>query len=114
MTKVFEKAKSSDLATVDSVIDDVFPQIATSLTKDEIKTLVNGVFEYQLVDAVGFPFSFKAITHDTKGSIIVASDLSSNVSKLHEYLFDEVEYIPTDKVQEISSSIQNETGVGSE
>lgn len=114
LSKAFAKAKASDLATIDSVIDDVFPQIATSLTEEEIKALAKAVFEYQMGDTVGFPFAYTPTTHETKGSIIVPADLASNVSALHEFLFGEVGYVPTSKVQGISSSIQNETGIGAQ
>lgn len=114
LSKAFAKAKASDLATIDSVIDDVFPQIATSLTEEEIKALAKAVFEYQMGGTVGFPFAYTPTTHETKGSIIVPADLASNVSALHEFLFGEVGYVPTSKVQGISSSIQNETGIGAQ
>ncbi len=111
ISKIFAKAKTSDLSTLDDVIDDVFPEIATSLTEDEIKELSNAIFEYEIGNTVGFPFAYTPMTHETKGSIIVPADLSSNVSALHEFLFNETGYVPTGKVQSISSSIQSETGV---
>lgn len=114
LSKMFAKAKSSDLGTIDAIIDDVFPQIATSLTEDEIKALAKAVFEYQLGDTVGFPFAYTPVTHDTKGSVIVPGDLNSNVTALHEFLFGEQGYVPTAKVQNISSAIQNETGIGAQ
>lgn len=114
LTQMYAKAKSSDLATIDRIIDDVFPEIATSLSEDEIKALAKAVFEYQLGDTVGFPFAYTPITHETKGSILVPSDLTANVSALHQFLFNETGYVPTSKVQSISSTIQNETGVGAQ
>ncbi len=111
LTKMFVKAKSSDLATIDSIIDDVFPEIATSLTEDEIKALAKAVFEYQLGDTVGFPFAYTPITHETKGSVLVPADLSANVTALHEFLYNETGYVPTSRVQSISSTIKNETGI---
>ncbi|MBQ7707970.1 MAG: LCP family protein [Lachnospiraceae bacterium] len=114
LTKMFEKAKSSDLGTIDAIIDDLFPEIATSLTEDEIKALAKAVFEYQLGDTVGFPFAYTPITHDTKGSVLVPADLTSNVSALHEFLFEEQGYVPTSKVQNINTTIQNETGIGAQ
>ena len=114
LTKMFEKAKSSDLGTIDAIIDDLFPEIATSLSEDEIKALAKAVFEYQLGDTVGFPFAYTPITHETKGSVLVPADLSSNVTALHEFLFGEQGYVPTSNVQNISTTIQNETGVGAQ
>lgn len=114
LAQMFLKAKSSDLSTIDSIIDDVFPQIATNLTEDEIKSLTKAVFDYQLGDTVGFPFAYTPTMHETKGSILVPADLSSNVTALHEFLFDEQGYVPTSKVQNISSAIQSETGISAQ
>ncbi|MBQ8923566.1 MAG: LCP family protein, partial [Lachnospiraceae bacterium] len=44
LSKMFQKAKNSDISTIDNIIDDVFPEIATSLSKDEIKELAKSVF----------------------------------------------------------------------
>ncbi|MBQ9609730.1 MAG: LCP family protein [Lachnospiraceae bacterium] len=111
LTKVFQKAKSSDLATINDIIDDVFPEIATSLTEDEIKELANAIFDYQIVDTVGFPFAYTPITHETKGAVLVPANLTANVSALHGYLFNETGYVPTVNVQNISAVISGETGV---
>ena len=111
LTKMYQKAKASDVSTIDTIIDDVFPEIATSLSKDEIKELAKSVFDYQIVDTVGFPFAYAAMTHETKGAVLVPADLSSNVSALHGYLFGETDYVPSTNVQNISSKIQLETNV---
>ena len=111
LSKMFQKAKSSDISTIDNIIDDVFPEIATSLSKDEIKELAKSVFDYQIVDTVGFPFAYTAMTHETKGAVLVPADLSANVSALHGYLFNETGYVPTANVQNISAEISSETGV---
>ncbi|MBR1816056.1 MAG: LCP family protein [Lachnospiraceae bacterium] len=112
LSKMFQKAKSSDISTIDNIIDDVFPEIATSLTEDEIKELAKSIFDYKIVDTVGFPFAYTPMTHETKGAILVPANLSANVSALHGYLFNETGYVPTVNVQNISAVISGETGVG--
>ena len=42
--KVFDKVKTSDLATINKIIDKVFPQIATNLSTSEILSLAKDVF----------------------------------------------------------------------
>lgn len=114
IAKMFQKAKSSDLSTINDIIDDVVPNIYTSLDKDEIMDLAKGIFDYNLGETVGFPMAYMPVNHETKGSILVPADLSTNVSALHEFLFGTVDYVPSTRVQNISSSLQNETGVGAQ
>ncbi len=114
LSKMIIKAKSSDLSTINSIIDDVFPNVCTSINKDEMIELAKGLLDYQLGNTVGFPFAWSPVNHPTKGSILVPADLQSNVSALHQFLFDTENYTPTQEVQRISAAIQSETGVGAQ
>lgn len=105
-----DEVLKSDMKTIDGMIDDVFPYVYTSITKDEMYDLVKAVFSYKMTDTIGFPFSYTIPTHEIKGSIIVATDLESNVSALHYFLYGTENYQPTDKVVRISNSIVNEVG----
>lgn len=112
LSKMVAKAKSSDLKTIDSIIDDVFPEVMTSLTDDEMKSLAKAIFDYKLGDTVGFPLAYSPVSHPSKGAILVPANLTANVSALHKFLFGTENYVPSQTVQNISNSIQNETGVG--
>lgn len=114
LSKMIVKAKASDLSTINSIIDDVFPNVCTSISKDEMIELAKSLLDYQLGDTVGFPFAWSPVNHPTKGSILVPADLQSNVSALHQFLFDTENYTPTQEVQRISAGIQSETGVGAQ
>lgn len=114
LSKMIAKAKASDLSTINSIIDDVFPNVCTSISKDEMVELAKSLMAYQLGDTVGFPFAWSPVNHPTKGSILVPADLESNVSALHQFLFDTENYTPTSEVQRISAAIQSETGVGAQ
>ncbi|MGN0435191.1 MAG: LCP family protein [Wujia sp.] len=109
--EMIKKAKKSDVATINRIIDDVFPYVYTSITKDEMLDLAKNLLSYELTENTGFPFEYTAVSHPTKGSILVAADLETNVSKLHEFLFDTPGYVPTAAVSKISAQIINETGV---
>lgn len=104
--KVFEKVKSSDLATVNAFINDVFPEVSTNLSKMEILSLAKDVFSYDIVDQTGFPFEKDAHTYD-KVSYVFPINLADNVTKLHELLFDEAGYVPSKTVQEYSDYIES-------
>lgn len=111
LTKMLEKAKTADMETLENIIDDVFPNVCTSISKEEMISLAKGLLEYEMGPSVGFPLAYMPYDHDTKGSILVPADLSTNVSALHEFLFDTENYIPTQSVQNISAKIQAETGI---
>lgn len=108
---MISKIKSSDLSTVNALIDDVFPCMYTSIDKKEMLELAKTFKEYELTENSGFPFNYTPINHASKGSILVAKDLSTNVTMLHSFLFGTVDYRPTDVVNRISSTISNETSV---
>ena len=112
-----EKVLSDDVKSesdINDIIDDVFPNIYTSLTKKELMSLAKDMFDYNLGDTIGFPMAYAPVTTDAKGAVLVPADLTTNVSALHEFLFGTQDYTPTSKVQGISSSLQSETGVGAQ
>ena len=111
ISKMISKAKKSGLSAIDEVLDDVCPNIYTSLEKDEMKDMIKEMFDYELVDSVGFPMAYTPVDHESKGSILVPANLNANVSALHKYLFNTDNYEPTQTVQNISNQIENETGV---
>ncbi len=114
LSKMIAKAKKTDLSVINKIIDDVFPNIYTSITQEEMMELVKGLLSYDLDSTVGFPFAYYPVNDPVKGAVLVPADLTSNVSALHEYLFGTDNYEPTQTVQNISSAIQNETGVGAQ
>lgn len=107
-----EKAKQSDLTTLNNVIQTVFPQVATNMTQTQILNLAKDLLEYELGDNTGFPSSNQVPTLGSKGSVVVPADLLSNVKYLHEFLYPEdTAYVPSAEVERISAAITNETGV---
>jgi len=104
--KILDKVKTTDLATINDIIDEVFPMVSTNLSNTDILSLAKDVFSYNIVEQTGFPFEKDAHTYD-KVSYVFPIDLSANVTALHELLFDEVGYVPSATVQENSAYIEN-------
>lgn len=104
ITKIFEKTKSSDLATINTIIDEMFPQVYTNLSTGEILSLATDILSYNIVDNIGFPYEKDAHTYK-KVSYVFPINLQDNVTKLHAFLFDEVGYVPSTTVQEYSSYV---------
>ena len=99
---------------IEKQIDAVFEDIETSLTSMEILGLASSMMDYELVDTHGFPFELTTGSYGSKGDLVVAADLETNVSELHEYLFGTKDYVPTKVVQGISQKVKNDTGVTAE
>lgn len=108
--KMLEKAKKMDLLTLNSIIDEMAPNILTSLSTTEILSLAKDVAKYSLVDTTGFPFELQT-ANISAGDCVVPQNLAQNVLELHNWLFGSDGYTPSATVQEISNTIINETGI---
>lgn len=110
--KIVDKAKTADIATLNKIVDEMFPQVATNLKATDVTSMVADILSYSIVESTGFPFDKATGTFGSKGSCVVAADLESNVEQLHALLYDDEDgYKVSDKVKEISTKISNETGV---
>lgn len=111
--KVVEKAKDAGIVKINEIIDAVLPEVSTSLSASEILQMAVGVFDYTLGDSKGFPFD--SATPESvpgySGSYVVPVGLENNVIQLHEFLFPEEEYTPTEKLTSISDNIAYITGI---
>ncbi len=102
------KAKAADPATLNKIIDDVLPEVKTSLTASEFAEYAAQAATLNVVDTSGFPFEKVTGNMGKAGSSVVADDLKTNVTELHQFLFDEEGWVPTSTVQQISDKIAND------
>jgi LCP family protein required for cell wall assembly len=107
--KIFEKAQSADLLTINKIINEIFPQIYTNLDTMDMLDLAKDILSYHIVDETGFPFDNVA-QYYKKVSYVFPIDLASNVSQLHKFLFEDNAYVPSSKVKETSDTILEITG----
>ncbi len=103
--KIFQKVKGSDLATINSFIDTVFPDIYTNLEISEMLNLAKDILSYDIVDQTGFPFEKDAHNYN-KVSYVFPINLQDNVVRLHEFLYNEVGYVPSATVKGYSDYIE--------
>ena len=99
-------------ATLNDIANDVFPSTATSLTLNEILSLLSDIGSYKIVDSTGFPNEQYRATGVVggKGDCVIPSDLSTNVTLLHEFLFGDTGYVPSSEAQNYSAKIHSDTG----
>ncbi len=103
--KIFDAAKSSDLLTINSIFNEIFPQVYTNLDSFDMLDLAKDIFSYHMVDQTGFPFE-KTADYYNKVSYVFPDDLAANVTKLHNFLFEDETYVPSDTVQSYSDEIK--------
>ncbi|HJA44567.1 MAG TPA: LytR family transcriptional regulator, partial [Candidatus Dorea stercoravium] len=113
LEKVMEKAKSASFSTLNKIVDEVFPQISTSFSSTDLLGFAANALNYNIVDTSGFPFEVTTSENvrNHSGSYVVPIDFSANVSRLHEFLFGEEDYTPSETVEQIDNDIIYLTGV---
>lgn len=116
--KIVEKAKNSDIATLSKILDKVFPKVYTTFTKAEILQMGMSMMSYDIEDQTGFPFDhlYGERVKDAMGGldVVLPVTLESNAIKLHEFLYPEDSYTPSDEVKAYSQRIVDKSGFGDE
>lgn len=112
INEIVKKAKKTDLATINKIINQVFPEISTNYTNADILRLAASMFDYELADSTGFPFSkYPARLGGSKGDVVICADLENNVRALHRYLYNDTNYVPSATVINYSDLIKNNYGI---
>ncbi|WP_124066452.1 LCP family protein [Clostridium sp. E02] len=105
-----EKAKNANFSTRKALISSVFPQISTSVGLKDLISIASGIKKYHIGETAGFPFS-RTTKKMGRMDCVIATTLESNVIQLHQFLYDQENYIPSLSVKKISDSIAKESGI---
>lgn len=108
---IMEKSKEASVPQLVEIANDVFDEVYTSLGITEITELLGEASQYKVVADDGFPTADKRWSGNigSPGDCIVPNSLADNVSWLHEFLFDESGYVPSNEVQTFSDHITSVT-----
>ena len=103
---ITENAQTASLSTINKIIDQVFPQISTSLSLGEILDYAKDAFKYKLGESKGFPYDQFYNTLSGIGSVGVVNDLPADVTGLHQFLYGVgTPYTPSSTVVEIGQEM---------
>ena len=107
-----DKAKSASFSQLETALDSVLPHVATNLDTAEILSVLQEVGNYTVTGTDGFPFEDTRATGrlGSKGSCVIPVDLETNVIALHNFLFEQEEYTPSEQVKSYSAKISSDTG----
>lgn len=108
---IMDKSKEASVSQLVEIANNVFDEVYTSFGLGEITELLGEASEYRVVADDGFPREDNRWTGNigSPGDCIVPNSLSDNVSWLHEFLFDESGYMPSDEVEKYSDYIIDAT-----
>lgn len=115
--KAFEKAKVADLATLNSLVGNMFAMTKTNIKDTDIYPLIKDVKKYHLGETLGFPMARdeKKVKIGSRNSdCVIPMTLESNVKSLHKFMFGVEDYSPTSTVQTISKKISDISGLYNE
>ncbi len=104
----FNKAMEMDVKALRKISNDILPGIKTNMSSRDMMGMIMDLTSYQMTDSIGWPYTTRGWTGNAWYGPPVT--LNSNVVQLHEELFGQEGYQPTDDVSNISSRISATTG----
>ena len=110
LSAMIAKAQKSDLKTLNALINTLFSDIQTSFSNADLLALATNIFNYKLSETNGFPYEKTAHRYNKVGDVVIPCDLSSNVTALHQFLYTDMAYTPSDTVKNNSEMITSKTG----
>ena len=106
----FNKLKTKSLTEINSFVDNILPKIYTNISTNDMIAMIPDLIKYSVSDSIGWPYETRGITMNAWYGIPVT--LESNVTRLHQELFGEQDYTPSETVKNISNQIITKTGYG--
>ena len=108
LTAVSNKLKTFDISRLNKLVDTILPRIYTNITASDVFSMMPSVPNFKITESIGWPYETKGITMDRWYGIPIT--LESNVIRLHNEVFAEKNYIPSETVKDISNRIVQKTG----
>ena len=105
---IVNQLKTKSVLELNKLADHILPRIYTNISAKEIMGMIPDSFQYNISDSTGWPYQIQG---DMIGGVWygVPVTLEENVTKLHQELFGQENYQPTEKVKEISRKIIQKT-----
>ena len=108
LTAVANKVKTMNISQLNKLVNDLLPKVYTNITASDIFSLLPSVPSFKITESIGWPYETKGITLDRWYGIPIT--LESNVTRLHQEVFGENDYVPSENIKQISNEIIEKTG----
>lgn len=107
----FQKAKQTDIETLNSLLGVMLELVATNMTWQDGLDAIANITKYNIAETAGFPFARGEANLGKYGACVIPQTLETNVRDLHAMLFARENYDPSDQVKDISAYISAKTGM---
>ncbi len=108
----FAKAKKAEYSVLNNILVVCLQEVMTNLDFGDLTNVALSMSKYHIGETGGFPFErSEANMGKARGACIIPQTLESNVTQLHQFLFGDEDYEPTDAVKKISQKISSDSGV---
>lgn len=108
LTAVANKIKTFDISRLNKLVDTILPKLYTNITASDIFSMMPNVPSFKITESIGWPYETRGITMDRWYGIPIT--LESNVTRLHNEVFAESDYEPSETIKNISNRIVEKTG----
>ena len=105
LLKMFEAAKQQNTVKLLGIAKDMMDKIGTNYSSGEVIEILSYLAKYNMEETKGFPNKLWGGTIEGTWYAVPVT-LESNAQALHNYLFNDEKYEPSDKVKEISEEIK--------
>lgn len=108
ITAMLKKLQTKSIGEINNLLDQILPKVYTNINAGSILAEIPSIMNYKVTESIGWPYKTQGITLDRWYGVPIT--LESNVQKLHQELFNEVDYTVSDTVKTISDKITKKTG----
>lgn len=107
--KVFEKAKTMNPLSRVALAEKMLDEVSSNYRTDEIVALLQNLTSYTIEDMTAYPQVFYGgkVSGAWYEVPVTLEDMAKGV---HEFLYDETDYAPSDTVKQISKSLKGKAG----
>lgn len=110
LSLMIDKFRNADDETQNAVLDTFFSDFYTDMTEAEVSNMADHILSYSFSETAGYPKYRKGVSVAGLGSCVAPKDMNRNVKWLHEFLYGETGYTPSEDISLISSEITSITG----
>ena len=99
MGQLLDKVKSMNVAQMLEVVNSLRSNMKTTLSLNEILALAYNYQKYNITLARSFPENH--VTSEALGWVFFSKDLPTDVKELHQMLYDDYDYVPSENISRI-------------
>lgn len=104
LTLVFNKMKTMSFSDVKGLIELMTPQVQTNLDMNNILALASKLPSFNIQGSVGWPYNVTS-GYISGVSYVLPVDLAANATKLHQEMFLQEDFVPSQNLSSISAQL---------